>query len=46
MMVFDIWWPWRTGTIIKRTKTRLSVRWSDGEVWRYDRQHVRFLRKL
>lgn len=39
MTVFDIWWPWRIGRVIKATKTRAHVRWSCGEVWIYDRAH-------
>jgi hypothetical protein len=41
--VVDRWWPHRVGTIIRRLKTRLHVQWSDGEVWRYDAAHARFL---
>lgn len=44
--VFDRWWPYRYGVVIKRLKTRLHVRWSDGEVWNYDRPHMQFLEKL
>jgi hypothetical protein len=42
-VVVDRWWPHRVGTIIRRLKTRLHVQWSDGEVWRYDAAHARFL---
>jgi hypothetical protein len=41
--VVDRWWPHRVGTIVRRLKTRLHVQWSDGEVWRYDAAHARFL---
>lgn len=41
--VIDRWWPHRVGTVIKRLKTRLHVRWSDGEIWRYDAAHTQFL---
>lgn len=44
MKVYDRWWPWRLGTIVKRTKAAVYVRWSDGETWRYDRAHQKFLR--
>lgn len=43
-VVFDAWWPWRFGRIIRKRKTALWVRWVDGEVWRYDRAHMQFLR--
>lgn len=45
-IVFDRWWWWRLGVVVKRTKTRLRVMWSDGEVWNYDRPHQRFLKRL
>lgn len=41
--VFDRWWPDRLGIVEKRLKTRLHVRWSDGELWRYDVAHAQFL---
>ena len=43
--VIDRWWPQRTGYIAKRFKTCLHVRWSDGEIWRYDVAHTQFLEK-
>ena len=45
--VFDKWWPWRTGVVIKVCKTRLHVRWLDnGEIWKYDKAHMKFLCNL
>lgn len=44
--VYDRWWPWRIGTIVKVLKTRLHVQWADGETWVYDRPHEQFLRDL
>ena len=44
--VIDRWWPHRVGTVIRRLKTRLHVRWSDGEIWRYDAAHTQFLQPL
>ena len=41
--VVDRWWPHRVGTIVRRLKTRLHVQWSDGEIWRYDIAHAKFL---
>lgn len=41
--VFDRWWPYRLGKVVKALKTRTHVRWSDGEVWRYDKAHRQFL---
>lgn len=41
--VYDRWWPHRLGKVVKRTKTTTYVRWSDGEVWKYDRDHLQFL---
>lgn len=45
-VVYDRWWPYRRGVVIKRLKTRLHVQWSDGEVWKYDRPHMQFLEKV
>jgi hypothetical protein len=39
----DRWWPDRVGTVVRRLKTRLHVQWPDGEIWRYDAAHARFL---
>jgi hypothetical protein len=44
--VVDRWWPHRPGVVVRRLKTRLHVQWSDGEIWRYDAAHARFLRPL
>ncbi len=41
--VYDRWWPWRVGVVVKRTKTTTHVCWEDGEVWTYDREHRQFL---
>jgi hypothetical protein len=43
--VVDRWWPRRMGRVIRRLKTRLHVRWSDGEVWIYDAAHTQFLKQ-
>ena len=43
--VIDRWWPHRVGVIVGRLKTRLHVRWSDGEVWSYDAAHTQFLER-
>lgn len=45
-MVYDVWWPWRLGRIMRRLKTCTYVRWSDGEIWRYDKAHLKYLRAL
>ena len=44
--VVDRWWPWRVGVIIKRGKSSCAVQWMDGEIWRYDRSHIQFLRAV
>lgn len=41
--VYDRWWPYRPGKVIKVLKTRIHVRWFDGEVWSYDKAHQQFL---
>ena len=41
--VIDRWWPQRVGVVIGRLKTRLRVRWNDGEIWTYDAAHTQFL---
>jgi len=44
MRVYDRWWPWRMGKIVRVLKTRIRVEWSDtGEYWSYDRAHQQFL---
>lgn len=43
--VFDRWWTHRLGTVIKRSKSSIHVKWSDEEVWRYDTPHSKFLTK-
>lgn len=45
-VVFDAWWPWRRGTILRIGETRLRVRWDDGQEWSYDTSHMQFLRPL
>lgn len=42
-VVFDTWWPWRRGTILRIGETRLRVRWDDGQEWSYDKAHLQFL---
>lgn len=44
--VFDRWWPYRLGVVVKRSKSSCWVRWTDGETWRYDRAHVKFLARV
>jgi hypothetical protein len=41
--VFDRWWPARLGVVMRRLKTSAIVHWDDGEDWRYDRDHLKFL---
>lgn len=43
-IVFDTWWPWRRGTVLRVGKTQLRVRWDDGKEWSYDKAHLQFLR--
>lgn len=45
-VVYDSWWPWRVGSIIKVLKTRLHIEWADGKIWIYDLAHMKFLRTL
>jgi len=44
--VHDRWWPYRYGTVVKVLKTRVHVRWVDGEIWSYDKPHLQFLEKI
>ena len=44
--VFDTWWPWRHGTVLRIGETRLRVRWDDGQEWSYDKAHLQFLRPI
>ena len=41
--VYDRWWPWRAGYVLRVGKTRVRVRWSDGTEWSYDTPHLKFL---
>lgn len=41
--VFDRWYWWRIGAIVKVMKTRVDIYWSSGATQRYDRDHVQFL---
>jgi hypothetical protein len=41
--VYDRWWRYRHGVVVKILKTRIHVRWSDGEIWSYDKAHQQFL---
>ena len=45
-VVYDTWWPWRVGVVSKVLKTGVHVTWSDGEVCRYDKAHLKFLKRL
>lgn len=45
-VVTDRWWPWRVGSIKRRTKTSLHVEWSNGTLERYDAAHTQFLSVL
>jgi hypothetical protein len=44
--VYDRWWPWRIGKVIRVMKCFVYVQWLDGEQVRYDRAHQQFLSKL
>jgi hypothetical protein len=46
MAVYDRWWPYRVGYVIKKLKTRIRVEWSNGEIWTYDQAHLQFLNPL
>jgi len=43
--VTDTWfWEWGVGVCIKTLKTRWHIRFADGEVRIFDRQHLQFLK--
>lgn len=44
--VYDRWWPWRLGSVTRVLRTRVHVRWSDGEECSYDREHLPFLVRM
>lgn len=50
--VYDRWWPWRLGIVLKVLKTRLHVKWLSGynneadRLWIYDIPHSKFLVRL
>lgn len=44
--VYDRWWPWKTGVVIRTFKTTVHVRWVDGSTQRYDAAHWQFLEEL
>lgn len=44
--VYDRWWPWKHGIIVKKLKTVLYVSFSGEVPVRYDKSHFQFLEKL
>ena len=50
MKVYDSWWPWRMGKIVKVLKTRVKIAgrpiWSEyaAKIETYDKAHLQFLR--
>jgi hypothetical protein len=45
-IVYDAWWPWRLGVVVRVLKTRIKVRYNGLDVvWSYDVAHQRFLRR-
>ncbi len=46
LQVFDRWWPWRIGVIVKKSRTRVWVQFSPSEVTRFDFAHLQFLEPL
>ncbi len=43
--VYDSWWPGQVGIVAAASLNFVLVRWSGGKTWRYDRPHMKFLRK-
>jgi hypothetical protein len=44
--VYDSWWPYRLGKVVRVTKTTVHVKWADtGFKWVYDRAHMKWLKK-
>ena len=43
--VYDRWWCWKVGTIIKKNKTTCSINFPNYGITIYDKAHVQFLEK-
>ena len=43
MQVYDFWWPWNTGIVMKVMKTRVKVRFGYDKDVTYDVPHLQFL---
>lgn len=43
-IVFDSWWPYRLGKVLRVGVRTMRVRWMDGGEWSYDKDHQQFLR--
>lgn len=41
--VYDRWWPWQCGVIIKKMRTKVRIRRNDSQIITYDRAHCQFL---
>lgn len=55
--VFDRWWSWRIGMVIRVGESSVRVLWNEkrhpfgpihnqSDVWYYDRDHLQFLEKV
>ena len=55
--VYDRWWDWRLGIVIRVGKSSVRVLWnekrhpvgphhSQSDIWYYDRDHLQFLEKV
>ncbi len=44
-VVYDRWWPWNIGRVIKILKTRTEIEFSCGRTM-YDSAHTQFLEKV
>ena len=44
-MVYDRWWPWRIGRVVKVLRTRVKIRFQDTptRISTYDNAHCQFL---
>lgn len=50
--VWDSWWPWRKGKVVKVLKTRVHIHFDKtiwdyaSGIWNYDKAHFSFLRLM
>jgi hypothetical protein len=44
--VYDRWWPWKKGWIVKQLNTRIYIWFNRYTTERYDKAHCQFLERV